>query len=385
MGDTIAFIKLKQFSHINQSIQHILEREFPQYALEVVDLWDVVDRSDFISIPNALNAMLEYPTKLGRRNNVWQSRWGSYFLKTSYFFKTVQAAMRQRLADPKYVFTFQTQSIFDASTPDKPHFIYTDHSLLSNLHYMNVQPKDVQVKWLEWERTVYQNASHVFTPSAIVARTIVEQYGAHPDRVSCVYAGSNIPTPDPAIAADATRYASKHILFVGVDWERKGGPELLEAFRRVLQVHPDARLTIVGCSPQITLPQCHVVGRIPPEQLNRYFQEAAVFCMPTRNEPFGIVFIEAGMHRLPVVSTNIGAVPEMVCDGLSGHLVNPGDVESLAQALIDLLNDPRKCQAFGQHSFEHMQCYYTWEHTAYLMRSHIDPHIAQAVLDVELL
>jgi glycosyltransferase involved in cell wall biosynthesis len=190
--------------------------------------------------------------------------------------------------------------------------------------------------------------------------------------------------PDSAIAADATRYASKHILFVGVDWERKGGPELLEAFRRVLQVHPDAQLTIVGCSPQVSLPQCHVVGRIPPEQLNRYFDEAAIFCMPTRNEPFGIVFIEAGMHWLPIVSTNIGAVPEMVCDGLSGHLVNPGDVEGLTQALVDLLNNPHKGQKFGQYGFEHMQRYYTWEHTGRLMRSHIAPYISQPVLDVDL-
>ena len=83
--------------------------------------------------------------------------------------------------------------------------------------------------------------------------------------MSCVYAGSN--TTIKPVALDNRHYGNKQILFVGVDWQRKGGPELIEAFKRVLQKHPDARLAIVGCSPELSTPNCDIVGRVPVDQV----------------------------------------------------------------------------------------------------------------------
>ena len=72
--------------------------------------------------------------------------------------------------------------------------------------------------------------------------------------------------------------------------------------------HPGARLTIVGCSPQISEPGCEVVGRIEPERVTEFYQRASLYCLPTKLEAFGISYIEAMHHALPVVGTDMGAI-----------------------------------------------------------------------------
>jgi len=133
---------------------------------------------------------------------------------------------------------------------------------------------------------------------------------------------------------DSARFRAKNILFVGIDWKRKGGPVLLEAFRRVRHAHPEATLTIVGRSPEVTQPGVEVVGRLPLIEVARYYRSASIFCLPTLNEPFGLVLLEAFSYGLPIVATRIGAIPEIVEDGESGYLVGPQNTDELADRLI---------------------------------------------------
>jgi glycosyltransferase involved in cell wall biosynthesis len=139
----------------------------------------------------------------------------------------------------------------------------------------------------------------------------------------------------------------------------------------VLQVHPDARLTIVGCTPQVDLPNCQVVGRVPVAEVSQYYRQASIFCLPTRLEPFGIVFIEALNHKLPVVATDVGAIPDFVTSGHNGYLVKPDQVEPLAQALIDLVGDPDKCRLFGERGYRIAMDRYTWDSVGARMKEAI--------------
>jgi len=166
-----------------------------------------------------------------------------------------------------------------------------------------------------------------------------------------------------------------------VDWERKGGPQLVEAFKRVRQVHPDAQLTIVGCSPQVDVPNCHVIGRVPKEEVARYYTEASVFCLPTRREPFGFVFIEAMAYGLPIVATNIAAIPDFVTPGETGYMVEPDDVRGLAYALIELIGDPEKCRAFGAKGYRVSKAHYSWDNVVRIMQNSIYAAIAAPQID----
>ncbi|WP_149958903.1 glycosyltransferase family 4 protein, partial [Acinetobacter baumannii] len=140
---------------------------------------------------------------------------------------------------------------------------------------------------------------------------------------------------------DNNGYSNKQILFVGIDWLRKGGAELTRAFRTVLESHPDARLVIAGSDTPLDLPNCRVLGYMNARELSRHYSQSSIFCLPTKREPFGIAFVEAMMHRLPIVGTRVGAVPDMVEDGVNGFLVEPGQSDTLARVLCTLLDSPQ--------------------------------------------
>ena len=127
--------------------------------------------------------------------------------------------------------TIQIQSLFDARAPGTPHFVYTDHTHLANLDYPDFDPRALRCSgWLALERALYREARGVFTRSAHVTASLVDRYGCDPARVVCVGAGANARIPSLPVERSAE---GQDILFVGVDWERKGGPDLLAAFERL--------------------------------------------------------------------------------------------------------------------------------------------------------
>jgi glycosyltransferase involved in cell wall biosynthesis len=252
------------------------------------------------------------------------------------------------------------QSLFDASTPGIPHFVYTDHTHLENRHYTTTgTPNLYSQRWIDLERKIYQNAALTFLRSSNVRRSLIEEYGCTPEKAALVYAGSNAKVS--AVKAHNINYTKPVILFVGLDWKRKGGPDLVEAFKVVREKLPEASLTIVGANPDLEVPGCQVIGKVPPEELDPYYQEASVFCLPTYLEPFGIVFIEAMTAHLPIVATRVGAIPDFVEEGHNGILVEPGDIPGLANALLQLLENPALCRSFGESSFQLTRDRYSWE------------------------
>jgi glycosyltransferase involved in cell wall biosynthesis len=329
---------------------------------------DILRRKDAYDLANIARAVMEYGPAILRNRH----RLNEALFKTPYFFQKVKTLAARMIQPETHLFSFQMQSLFDASVPGVPHFVYTDHTRLANLAYADVYWQDVRSTWLECERSIYHTAALNFTRSSNITRSIIEQYGCPAERVVQVYAGSNVDV-DLARQPDPRKYTSKNILFVGVDWERKGGPELLAAFRRVLEAHPDARLTIVGCWPAVDVPNCEVVGKVALDDLPRYYEQAAVFCLPVLREPFGIAFVEAMSHWLPIVATRLGAIPDMVQDGQNGYLVDPQDnVAQLAGTLIALLDDPQHCRRLGERGHQIAAERYTWPQTGQHIKAHID-------------
>jgi glycosyltransferase involved in cell wall biosynthesis len=362
-----AFIKIGEFSHINKQVLALLQARFPHLEPTVIDLRDlhVVRKRD---VPGLV---LSVAREFGPSACLSEKKLRWHMHKTSYMFRRTRAALLQRLRGTNFAFTFQTQAMFDASLPDIPHFIYTDHTHLENRNYPAPEAgTPLSLTWSQMEKGAYQNARMVFTMSRNISRSLISEYGCSPQRVKCVYAGSNV-SAEASGNIDRSRFSAKNILFVGVEWERKGGPVLLEAFRLLRREHPEARLTIVGCSPQISEPGVHIEGRVPLAEVARYYRSASVFCLPTLNEPFGLVFLEAASFGLPVVATRIGAIPEIVMDGKSGYLVEPQNAAELAARLGDLLRDPRRAEQFGTYGHEWVSRRYSWEETGNRLFSHI--------------
>jgi alpha-maltose-1-phosphate synthase len=221
----------------------------------------------------------------------------------------------------------------------------------------------------EREATVYEAAAGVFSISERLRTSFIDDFRVAPQRVHTVHAGPNF---DPAAVPREVDVGRKQehpptVLFVGVQFERKGGDLLLRAFRRVRESLPTARLLIVGPS-NLGLEEAGVellgfLRKDDPGEWARLvdaYARADVFCLPTRFEPFGIVFIEAMFFGLPCIGPDAWAIPEMVDDGVTGFLIPPEDESVLADRLLTLLRHPELARRMGASGRERARSHFTW-------------------------
>lgn len=369
MTKKIAFIKIGSFSHANASLAAALRSQFPGHEVDVIEVMDLLKAERKTVVRNLPYVVAEYGLDLLLRRRTYRQ----CLVRTTYIFDAFSRLAAQRSAKSRPAFSIQTQTMFDARWEGAPHFVYTDHTALANQRYPSLSQRErkaalVGPGWIERERSIYHHAQVNFPMSRFVAQSMVEDYACPPEKVVCAYAGGNL-TQD--LAQTAKDYAAKNILFVGVHWERKGGPELAQAFVLVLRDHPDATLTIVGCSPRLKLPNCRIVGKVPVQTVQHYYNQASLFCLPTRREPFGFVFIEAMLQKLPIVATRIGAVPDLITDGENGYSVEPNNVAALAARLSALLGQPQTLQRLGEAGYRRAIQEYTWDKVAQRMQQQI--------------
>ena len=145
---------------------------------------------------------------------------------------------------------------------------------------------------------------------------------------------------------------------VGAVIPRKGIADLVRAWRRVLDVHADARLLVVGDEPQghadalrALADRLGLGGTIVwagrRADVPAILAALDVFVLASHQEPFGLAAAEAMAAGLPVVATAVGGLPECIADGETGLLVPPADERALAAALLALLGDAPRRQGLG--------------------------------------
>ncbi len=139
-------------------------------------------------------------------------------------------------------------------------------------------------------------------------------------------------------------------LFIGGDFARKGGHDLLTAWERGGFARR-ADLTMITAAPPAMLPAGVDVKtgvRVNTPEWRAAWRQADVFVMPTRNEAFGLVFQEAAAAGVPAIGTRLNAIPEIIDDGRTGVLVSPGNVPELMTALESLLDDAALRERLGR-------------------------------------
>lgn len=318
--------------------------------------------------------------KLAALARTWaprRRRWvAKYHLSpASYAMRSANAlAAIERLAGRADV-VLQYGGTFGAVKSPLPYFLYCDsNTLLSSAEPRSwgaaLTRRQLEAA-VECQRRVYRNAAAIFTFSDYVRGSFIRDFGLAPERVVTVHAGPNFDRIDPLPHEGESRSGAPTILFVGREFERKGGPVLLEAFRRVRAELPDARLLIAGPE-RLDVADAGVVhlGYLrksdPAEsrRLREAYAEADVFCLPTRHEPFGIAVLEAMFAGLPVVATDVWAIPEMVEEGVTGHTVPRDDPTSLAARLLPLLRDRALARRMGAAGRARAESHFTWSRVA---------------------
>ena len=146
------------------------------------------------------------------------------------------------------------------------------------------------------------------------------------------------------------------LLFVGADFERKGGGLLLRVFEQYFS--DSAELHIVSPQAPEDLPgRVHVHRDLQPNdaRLIALYASCDVLVLPTNADLVPWVVLEAMAMQLPVISTAVGAIPEIVVHDVTGFIVPPGDAEALVKAIASLLSDPDLRRAMGQRGRERVE------------------------------
>src|SRR6266446_4960907 len=175
-----------------------------------------------------------------------------------------------------------------------------------------------------------KKASAVIYSSAWAARSAIEDYGADPKKIHVVPFGANLDEPPCREVALARGKSERcRLLFLGVDWVRKGGDIAFETLLELEELGVQAELIVCGCTPPEGV--AHERLKVIPfldknddkqrKELEQLLMSADFLLVPTRADCTPIVFCEASAFGLPVIATNTGGVPEIVREGENGFLL----------------------------------------------------------------
>lgn len=141
----------------------------------------------------------------------------------------------------------------------------------------------------------------------------------------------------------------KYILFAASIIQRKGYSDLLHAFAKISSKYPDWKVIFMGkgevgngekIAKELNIVEkIKFTGWVTDKQKNDYFKSAAIYCLPSYGEGFPMGILDAWAYGVPVVTTPVGGIPDIVKDGINGLLCNPGDQDALAEKLELLMND----------------------------------------------
>ena len=205
------------------------------------------------------------------------------------------------------------------------------------------------VKW-RLNRDCYRAANHLVTWTDWAKQSLVADYQVPAEKITVIPPGVNTsdwyrPTPRRLSSGPVK------ILFVGGNLERKGGKLLLEAFRTLRQELPalDSRAPTIELELHLVTrdkvpqePGLFVYNNMSPNSapLKKLYHDCDIFCLPTYGDCLPMVLSEAGAAGLPVVSTKLAGIPEIVQEDNTGFLVQRGDVPALTNALMRLVVSP---------------------------------------------
>ncbi|MHC4396280.1 MAG: glycosyltransferase family 4 protein [Planctomycetota bacterium] len=255
--------------------------------------------------------------------------------------------------------------------PKVKHYCLTDITLAQALRAKQFVGNKLlatsRLEGIKVQKSIFDTCEIIFVNSNWVKNSIIEDYDFEPERIHVVGVGASVP----ARRLDCAEERNGHkILFIGRDWERKGGPMLLDAFLRVKKKMRDASLTIIGCSPRISASDVNVLGQIDKsnEQGRQIFEDAfskaSVLCVPSLFEPFGICFLEAQLHEMPVITFMGEGRCDAIQDGKTGVLVKDRSAKALTDVLLEVLTDPEKSARMGKSGREFIMQNFTWDHIA---------------------
>lgn len=211
-------------------------------------------------------------------------------------------------------------------------------------------------------------ATWVTTVSKSILDETRDRVPAKADQCSVIYNALEPPElePEPIDTDNPT------LLCLGRLMPVKGFDIAMRALPKVLERHPNARVIVAGDGAErqnleqivneLGLQKAvEFLGWVQPDDVPALLNRATIGVFPSRDEPFGLVALEAGLMKRPVVATRVGGLPEVVDDGVTGLLVPPEDTDALAGAINEMLNAPARMIKMGEAGKQKAARDFSWD------------------------
>jgi L-malate glycosyltransferase len=177
------------------------------------------------------------------------------------------------------------------------------------------------------------------------------------------------------------RYGDREYLTIGIIKTLEsiyGIDILITAFSLISKQYSNLKLLIIGNGSQLTALQQQAIDlgldnrieflpAIPHHLVPAYLAKIDVFVMPSREESFGVAVLEASACGLPVVASNVGGLPEVIADGVTGFLVPPGQPQAISEKISKLIESPALRQSMGTNGRNFVEENYKWSDSLHKM------------------
>ncbi|MBT5874331.1 MAG: glycosyltransferase, partial [Candidatus Latescibacteria bacterium] len=229
------------------------------------------------------------------------------------------------------------------------------------------------------EQAAIDNSDALVYCTRWAAESAIESYGANDNQTHVVPYGANLDEiPRLETIENGGRTGDCRLVFVGVNWHRKGGDIAFDALLALADIGIEAHLTICGCTPPpgTRHPCLEVVpflDKNDPTQRKQYgdlLLSSDFLILPTRADSFGIVFCEAAAYGLPVITADTGGISEVVRQGETGTLL-PVDAKGVdyANAIAEIFEDEARYHAMSVKSRQVFDNTLNWDHWGQNMQS----------------
>ncbi|WP_158838002.1 glycosyltransferase family 4 protein [Polaribacter sp. L3A8] len=280
----------------------------------------------------------------------------------------------------KKIKNFKIDLIFSSSAGPEISFIQTkipicyladasfDQLLGYYPNYSNFASFSISESRFIMKKAIDKSHSYVF-PSDWAANFEIKKYNLKKEKVHVVKFGANMDyVPDVSKILNKAYNSEINLLFLGRNWERKGGDIAFETFKILLKKGLNVKLTVCGCVPPVQHTKMKVIPFLNKnsdkemEEFHELLYQSHLLFVPTRSECYGIVFCEAAAFGIPVITTDTGGVSTIVKNGVNGYTL-PYNATPLAYAnqIENLLNNQNLINEMVKNSLEKFKKELNWD------------------------
>lgn len=229
-------------------------------------------------------------------------------------------------------------------------------------------------------KKVTQKSVLIISSSKATTDSLINYYQIPSSKIATIPFGANFDNrPVQSMPRNIERTGLVNFLFVGVDWERKGGEVAVAICDELLRQNVQIGLTIVGCQVPDKYKRSYLTNYIflnknntdDSTLLKKLYEESHFFMVFSKAEMYGIVFCEAAAYGLPVVTYSVGGIPDIVVNNVTG-IALPGNTrnEVFIEKILNLISQPEEYSNMSEAAIKRYESLLNWDvFTDSLMRN----------------